>query len=453
MRAARQDDVRRLRFACEDPDQLDALDVLEKLFLLLLVARDGFIRCGDFVHHAPSGETWAVAYADYARGDLAWAGWPEGSAAIVHCTLTKACTDEEHAAEVAAWLDHPSTPAPGQSFDHRRAAIRRLYRSARAGSAWGAETPAPQEQNPAPAPGETAGDRTGAARVASYIAAMAQVIAGYAPGWPSRDRAADEAFVDRIAQGLTLTVRQTHLAVSNVLLRRVADMPDGAVRAELVRTASAVLDIAPSPHPGPGAEETSGAGCLPDAPTSEGPEPNHVPARGPEETGAVPVRLTDAELAGLRDVVRSFPRSGVHNFFGPILPGQSSLFFGDPLLPEVANIIHSLVDEVIDARRLLGAPELHDFARAVVLEAAHQRARWPSEHDAGKAPSDWFWLLGYLSGKALQAAATGYRDGALHHTISSAAALANWHAALLGKTDMRPGIETPPGEKGDPARG
>lgn len=166
----------------------------------------------------------------------------------------------------------------------------------REGETRGAETPAPQEQSPAPPPGEasgaasgeTAGDRPGAARVARYIAAMAQVIACYAPGWPSRDRAADEAFVDRIAQGLSLTVRQTHLAVSNVLLRRAADMPDGAVRAELVRTASAVLEIAPSPHPGPGAEETSGAGCLPDAPTSEGPEPNHVPARGPEETGAVP---------------------------------------------------------------------------------------------------------------------------------------------------------------------
>lgn len=96
---------------------------------------------------------------------------------------------------------------------------------------------------------------------------------------------------------------------------------------------------------------------------------------------------------------------------------------------------------------LLNTPELHDFAAAVTLEAAHQRQRWASDHDAGKAPEDWFWLLGYLGGKAVHAAKTGDRDKALHHTISSAAALANWHAALLGSdSSMRPGID--PAERG-----
>lgn len=93
-------------------------------------------------------------------------------------------------------------------------------------------------------------------------------------------------------------------------------------------------------------------------------------------------------------------------------------------------------------RGLVNTPQLHDFSAAVVLEAAHQRERWGSNHDAGKAPEDWFWLLGYLGGKALAAAKAGDRDKALHHTISSAAALANWHAALLGEhTAMRPGID------------
>lgn len=93
-------------------------------------------------------------------------------------------------------------------------------------------------------------------------------------------------------------------------------------------------------------------------------------------------------------------------------------------------------------RALVNTPELHDFSRAVVLEAAHQRERWGSEHDAGKAPQDWFWLLGYLGGKALAAHASGNADKALHHTISSAAALANWHAAISGThTAMRPGID------------
>lgn len=95
-------------------------------------------------------------------------------------------------------------------------------------------------------------------------------------------------------------------------------------------------------------------------------------------------------------------------------------------------------------REALNTPELHDFAKAVALEAAHQRERWGSEHDAGKDPADWFWLLGYLAGKALWSATHGDREKAMHHTISSAAALANWHAALSGtSTRMRPGIEEP----------
>lgn len=102
--------------------------------------------------------------------------------------------------------------------------------------------------------------------------------------------------------------------------------------------------------------------------------------------------------------------------------------------------------EVEDLRAQLNTPELHDFATGVISEAQHQRARWGSDHDAGKEPHDWFWLLGYLAGKALSAHQNGNPDKALHHTISSAAALANWHAAILGKTNMRPGID--PVERG-----
>lgn len=100
--------------------------------------------------------------------------------------------------------------------------------------------------------------------------------------------------------------------------------------------------------------------------------------------------------------------------------------------------------EIERLQKLLNTPELHNFAQAVVLEAAHQRERWGSDHDAGKEPADWFWLLGYLSGKALRANLDGDADKAKHHTISSAAALANWHAAISGEhTAMRPGIEPP----------
>ena len=90
----------------------------------------------------------------------------------------------------------------------------------------------------------------------------------------------------------------------------------------------------------------------------------------------------------------------------------------------------------------LNTPQLHNFAEAVVLEAAHQRELWPDSRDVGKQPSDWFWLVGHLAGKALHAAMAGNKDKTAHHTISTAAALANWHAFVTGEyTGFRAGID------------
>jgi hypothetical protein len=109
--------------------------------------------------------------------------------------------------------------------------------------------------------------------------------------------------------------------------------------------------------------------------------------------------------------------------------------------------IAELQAEVDRLRALIDSPQTEDFLTAVKLEAAHQVSRWTHEHDAGKTPADWFWLLGYLSGKALAAAVKGDREKALHHTISSAAALMNWHRALSGADNrMRPGIDPPEAE-------
>jgi hypothetical protein len=91
--------------------------------------------------------------------------------------------------------------------------------------------------------------------------------------------------------------------------------------------------------------------------------------------------------------------------------------------------------------QVINTPETADFMAGVPLEAAHQRERWGSDHDAGKTPFDWFWLVGYLAQKAASSAVAGDTEKAKHHTISTAAALANWHAALSGAdTSMRPGI-------------
>jgi hypothetical protein len=127
----------------------------------------------------------------------------------------------------------------------------------------------------------------------------------------------------------------------------------------------------------------------------------------------------------------------------PIDPAESGIRYFGLSIAHAEYRCHQLLRlEIETLQRKLNTPELHNFRDAVVLEAAHQRERWGSNHDAGKEPSDWFWLLGYLSGKALRSHIAGDLDKALHHTISSAAALANWHAQMLGQTDMRPGLSS-----------
>lgn len=79
---------------------------------------------------------------------------------------------------------------------------------------------------------------------------------------------------------------------------------------------------------------------------------------------------------------------------------------------------------------LINNPHTAEFLPAVQLEAAHQRDRWGDAHDRGKSSENWFWLVGYLAGKCLRACITGDKAKALHHTISSAAALANWYEAI-----------------------
>jgi hypothetical protein len=107
---------------------------------------------------------------------------------------------------------------------------------------------------------------------------------------------------------------------------------------------------------------------------------------------------------------------------------------------------------------LINTPELVDFPHAVHLEAIHQEERWGRQDRESKVAIDWFWLVGYLAGRALEhdregdrltAEATGldtgaspafydkqiahHREKAVHHTITTAAALNHWHAGMLRK--------------------
>lgn len=103
--------------------------------------------------------------------------------------------------------------------------------------------------------------------------------------------------------------------------------------------------------------------------------------------------------------------------------------------------MNSLQAEVDRLNAIINTPQSDDFLRAVSTEAEHQRQRWGNEHDAGKAPADWFWLVGFLAGKALHAHSAGDMAKAEHHIITAAAALRNWHLFMFGGTDMRPGID------------
>ncbi|KPV20824.1 hypothetical protein APR51_16015 [Variovorax paradoxus] len=86
--------------------------------------------------------------------------------------------------------------------------------------------------------------------------------------------------------------------------------------------------------------------------------------------------------------------------------------------------------EVKRLRALINNPHTEEFLSAVQYEAAHQRYRFGEAGNRQKSAENWFWLIGRLVGKCLRAVITGDREKALHHTISSAAALANWFEAI-----------------------
>lgn len=132
-------------------------------------------------------------------------------------------------------------------------------------------------------------------------------------------------------------------------------------------------------------------------------------------------------------------------------------------MSQVEKYVSDLVARLDAVLAIVNRPELIDFPKAVMLEAQHQEVRWGTQDRSGKEPSDWFWLVGHLAGRALEhhkeadrladelvsagihepfvAKQVAYhREKAVHHCITSAAALAHWHANMLGAhTAMQPG--------------
>lgn len=113
--------------------------------------------------------------------------------------------------------------------------------------------------------------------------------------------------------------------------------------------------------------------------------------------------------------------------------------------------VRHLRAEVARLTLLINTPTTDDWFNGVRNEAAHQQERWGTDHDASKTPFDWFWLIGFLAQKAASSAVSGDQEKAKHHTISTGAALLNWHRSVSGEmTATRPGIED--SEAAKPAR-
>lgn len=171
------------------------------------------------------------------------------------------------------------------------------------------------------------------------------------------------------------------------------------------------------------------------------------------------VELAQANVQALEDTLRTLLAERGHRTDGDVTALAARclhLSRGDrDLIAMRGSLIDDLTErkQALEARlvaleaenerlnAIINSPQADDFLRAVSTEAEHQRQRWGSGHDGGKTPADWFWLVGYLAGKALHSHASGDTAKAEHHIITTAAACANWHGAMFGRTDMRPGID------------
>jgi hypothetical protein len=126
------------------------------------------------------------------------------------------------------------------------------------------------------------------------------------------------------------------------------------------------------------------------------------------------------------------------------LSDQAQLTMGDQSEITLSMMIEDnrrLQAEVEQLRGLIGRPYIGAWTDEIIVEASHQRDRWGADHDHGKQPEDWFWLIGYLAGKCLAAHKTGDSKKAHHHTVSTGAVLAHWAAAIDGNEGIfRPGL-------------
>jgi hypothetical protein len=101
----------------------------------------------------------------------------------------------------------------------------------------------------------------------------------------------------------------------------------------------------------------------------------------------------------------------------------------------VDNEIPELKEEIARLRSIISHPESDDFLKGVSIEAEYQRERHGVDDTAARFDwHQWYWVSGYLLGKALAASqSVSGIEKAKHHLITTAALLMNWHNVLTGK--------------------
>ena len=92
----------------------------------------------------------------------------------------------------------------------------------------------------------------------------------------------------------------------------------------------------------------------------------------------------------------------------------------------------ALQHEIDRLNAIIHTPHNDDFIQGVAIEAEFQRQKHGDE-DARKDPAQWYWVVGYLAGKALYSWLRGDTEKAKHHVITTAALCANWHRKLKGE--------------------
>ena len=122
----------------------------------------------------------------------------------------------------------------------------------------------------------------------------------------------------------------------------------------------------------------------------------------------------------------------------------------DDVISRVLEENDEIRDRLAHLEALINTPELINFVQGAVSEAAHQRNRWGSAHDANKQMGDWVAVFVHLLAKFVNSNWNHDIDKSLHHLITVAAVAANAHAQLV-KTKLArldPAPETRPSASG-----